>query len=151
MMTNLMIYLGRILLSLGLGLFIGWEREEQDKNAGLRTISLVTLGATLVVIMTLRWDIYTLKNSFDAIRAIAYYLVAIGFVGGGIISYKKGKLKGVTTASLLLPMAVIGILIGMGEFILAIVSGLLVYFILKLKYIKITFEKRRKRCRRKRK
>ena len=150
MIENLIIYLGRILVSLMIGLFIGWEREAQDKEAGLRTISLITLGATLVVIMTLRWDIYSLNNSFDAIRAIAYYLVGIGFVGGGIISYRKGKIKGITTASLLLPMAVIGILVGMGEFLLAIVSGLLIYFILKLKHIKVTFEKRRKRCRRKR-
>ena len=41
------------------------------------------------------------------------FLVGIGFVGGGTISFKKGHIKGITTASLLLPMAVVGILVGM--------------------------------------
>lgn len=148
-MDLLLLDLFKLGTSLLIGLIIGWEREEQDKQAGLRTISLITLGATLVVMMTLKWDVYKLNNSFDAIRAIAYYLVAIGFVGGGIIYYNRGKLQGITTASLLLPMSIIGILIGMEEFTLAIISGILIYFILKLKYIKVTIEKRRKKCRRK--
>ena len=141
-----LMYLYRLGLALILSLFIGWEREQQHKYAGLRTISLITLGATLIVITTLRWDVYTgLKNSFDAIRAIAYYLVGIGFVGGGLIRQDKGKLLGLTTASLLLPMSVIGFLCGMGEYSLAIISALIIFFILKLKYIKITFERKAKR------
>jgi len=141
-------YLYRIGLALVLSLFVGWEREQQHKGAGLRTISLITLGATLIVITTLRWDIYTeLKNSFDAIRAIAYYLVGLGFMGSGLIRQKDGKLIGLTTASLLLPMSVIGFLCGMGEYILAIVSTLIIYFILKLKYFKITIAKTRKKRR----
>jgi len=143
-------YLYRIGLALILSLFIGWEREQQHKGAGLRTISLITLGATLIVITTLRWDIYTeLKNSFDAIRAIAYYLVGLGFMGSGLIRQKGGKLIGLTTASLLLPMSVIGFLCGMGEYTLAIVSTLIIYFILKLKYVKITIAKSRKKRKRK--
>ena len=146
-----LIYLYRIGLALILSLFIGWEREQQHKQAGLRTVSLITLGATLIVITTLKWDIYSgLNNSFDAIRAIAYYLVGIGFVGGGMIRQEKGKLIGLTTASLLLPVSVIGFLCGMGEYSLAIFSSLIIYFILKLKYVKITVEthrkKRDKRC-----
>ena len=86
-------YLYRIGLSLILSLFIGWEREQQHKQAGLRTVSLITLGATLIVIATLKWDNYTeLNNVFDSIRAISYYLVGIGFVGGGMIRQEKGKL-----------------------------------------------------------
>jgi len=146
-------YLYRIGLALILSLFIGWEREQQHKGAGLRTISLITLGATLIVITTLKWDIYKgLNNSFDAIRAIAYYLVGIGFVGGGLIRQKNGKLLGLTTASLLLPVSVIGFLCGMGEYILAVISAIIIFFILKLKYVKIRFEKvnrrRKRRCRR---
>ncbi len=144
-----LIYLYRIGLALILSLFIGWEREQQHKGAGLRTISLITLGATLIVILTLRWDVYTeLKNSFDAIRAIAYYLVGLGFMGSGLIRQKGGKLVGLTTASLLLPMAVIGFLCGMGEYTLAIVSTLIIYFILKLKHVKITLTKTRKKRKR---
>ncbi len=146
-------YLYRIGLALILSLFIGWEREQQHKGAGLRTISLITLGATLIVITTLRWDIYAgLNNSFDAIRAIAYYLVAIGFVGGGLIRLKNGQVLGLTTASLLLPVSIIGFLCGMGEYSLAIISAIVIFFILKLKHVKVTYEKvkrrRKRQCRR---
>jgi len=84
------IYLIRLLVSFLLGFLVGYEREQQDKPCGMRTIIFITLGATLTVILTFKLDILKdLNNSFDAVRAIAYYLVAIGFVGGGIINRKK--------------------------------------------------------------
>ena len=66
-------------------------------------------------------------------------------MGSGLIMQKNGKVVGLTTASLLLPMSVIGFLCGMGEYILAIVSTLIIYFILKLKYVKRTIAKKRKK------
>lgn len=141
-----LIYLLRIALSFFLGLIIGIEREQQDKPAGLRTILFITLGATLTVIFSLKYT--NITESFDAIRAIAYYLVAIGFVGGGIIGRRQGKVEGITTAALLLPISVIGFMVGIGEYIFAIVATLLIYFVLKLKYLKIqliTKKQRRKR------
>jgi len=101
-MINYLIGIG---LSLLLSALIGFERESQDKSAGLRTTMLICLGATLTVIFTLELVkiAQPLGISFDMIRAIAYYLCALGFVGGGII-YKCGKeLRGITTAALLLP------------------------------------------------
>ncbi len=148
------VYLYRIAVAIILSLLIGWEREQQHKGAGVRTISLVTLGATLIVIVTLRWDMYkALNNSFDAIRAISYYLASLGFMGSGLIRQKNGNITGLTTASLLLPMAIVGFLCGMGEIGLAIVASVIIYFILKLKYVKFKMAKvrrkrRRKRCKR---
>jgi putative Mg2+ transporter-C (MgtC) family protein len=140
------IYLDLIKIGLSLlcGLLLGYDREQTDKPCGLRTVSLICFGATLITIMTFKLVKYELN--FDAIRAIAYYLVAIGFVGGGIINQQKGKITGITTASLLLPISIIGFLIGLEEFLLAGVATLGIYLILKLKYIRIKFEtKRRKR------
>jgi putative Mg2+ transporter-C (MgtC) family protein len=119
-------------LSLLLGLFIGYEREKADKPCGIRTITFIMLGATLIVLATLKWDIYALNNTFDAIRAIAYYLVAIGLMGG-IIGRRNGKFEGTTTASVLLPLTIVGFLCGMGEFGLAVISTLIIYGVLKLK------------------
>ena len=145
-----LVYLFRIGLSFLLGLIIGLEREQQDKPAGLRTVLLIMIGATLTVIFSLRY--LGVVEKFDAIRAIAYYLVAIGFVGGGIIGRKQGKIEGITTASLLLPISLIGFLCGIGDYFLAIIATLIIYLILKLKYLKIKIQliikkkKRRQKC-----
>ena len=137
-----LIYLLRIGLAVLLGLIIGLEREQQDKNAGLRTILLIMLGACLITVFSLNYVKITkeIGISFDAIRAIAYYIVAIGFVGGNIVGRKQGKVSGLTTSAVLLPTAVIGFLCGTGEYILAIVATILIYGILKLKYLKIKIQ-----------
>ena len=145
-------YLIGIGLSLLLSSLIGFEREQQDKSAGLRTTMLICLGATLTVIFTLELIKIAkpLEMSFDMIRAIAYYLVAIGFVGGGIIHRSGKKLKGITTSSLLLPVAVVGFFCGLGAYMLAVVSAICVYLILKLKYVKVRIETYNKKKRGKR-
>lgn len=138
----------KIILSLICGLLLGYDREQTDKPCGLRTVALICFGATLVTIMTFKLVKYDLK--FDAIRAIAYYLVAIGFVGGGIINQQKGQVTGITTASLLLPISIVGFLIGLEEFALAGIATLGIYFILKLKYFRIKISTIKKKRRRKR-
>ena len=136
----MIIYLARIGLSLLLSALIGSEREYNEKPAGLRTIMSICLGATLIAIFTLKF-IKTIGLNFDAIRGIAYYLVAIGFVGGGIIN--KGE--GITTASILLPVTILGFFCGLGYYILATVSGLCIYGILIMPYIMIKLKKLFKR------
>jgi len=143
MITEYLIKLG---LSLLLGSIIGYEREKNDKPAGVRTIMSLCYGATLISMVTLEMaKMSTIITDFDAIRGIAYYLVAIGFVGGGIIRIHKGKIEGITTASILLPVTIMGILIGLGKFELAILSFFGILIILMLKYVKIKvklFEKK---------
>ena len=145
-------YLIGIGLSLLLSGLIGFERESQDKSAGLRTTMLICLGATLTVIFSLELVkiVKPLEMSFDMIRAIAYYLVAIGFVGGGIIYRSGKKLKGITTSALLLPVAVVGFFCGLGAYMLAGVSAICIYLILKLKYVKVRIETYNKKKRGKR-
>jgi len=133
-------YLLRLGVSTLVGLIMGSDRERWNKPCGLRTVTFIIMGATLVTLLTLKLDSITLNNSFDAIRAIAYYLVAIGFVGGGLITQNKGKIEGTTTAALLLPVAVIGVLIGLGAYSLGLTAALAVYLVLKLKYFQIEFQ-----------
>ena len=135
-------YLGRIALSILLSALIGIEREKEDKPAGLRTIMLICLGATFTVIFSLEYAKVT-NLSYDAIRAIAYYLCAIGFVGGGIITRAKGKLEGITTSALLLPVTVIGLLCGIGSYILATMGTVIIFGILKIKYLEVKIKMRR--------
>ena len=126
--------------SLVYSLILGYDREKADKPCGLRTIVFICLGATLTVIFTFK--LHKFNVDFDAIRAIAYYLVAIGFVGGGIITHKRNEIDGVTTASLLLPVAIIGFFCGIGELILAGIITLLCFGILKFKYVTNKLEAR---------
>jgi putative Mg2+ transporter-C (MgtC) family protein len=133
-MTELLIHLTKIGIAVVLGIFLGWEREQSHKNAGLRTTTLVMLGATLFTIISI--ILREVEGNYDIGRIIAYAVVGIGFLGTGIIAKGKNR-AGVTTASLLWAVVGIGILCGLGEFALAVISSLVIYFILKLKYIRI--------------
>ena len=152
--TLLVQYLARIGLSMALGLFIGYEREGQKKPAGVRDVALVTLGATLCAIISLELVNIGLQFPapirYDLGRIIAYTIVAIGFLGSGVIIQNKKGVEGITTSTMLWSMVAVGLLCGIGQYVLAIVSEICIYFILKLKHITISFEKRkngRKRCR----
>ncbi len=140
-MTDLFINLTKIGIAVLIGIFLGWEREQSNKEAGLRTTILVILGATLFTIISIM--LREINGNYDLGRIIAYSIAGIGFLGTGIIA--KGKRgSGITTASLLWSVVGIGILCGLGEFQLALISALLIYFILKLKYIKISITNKRK-------
>lgn len=137
----------RIGISLGIGLLIGFEREASDKPAGVRTIALVTLGATLFTLIALRLvdiaEILSVASRYDFGRILAYLVVAVGFLGSGVIRMGK-KSEGITTAAVLWCVVALGILAGLGEYLLVIIAGLIVYLILASKYIKIKISKRRK-------
>lgn len=123
-------------LALLLGTLIGWEREKEDKPAGVRTCIIVTFSATLAMILAFK--LQALGNT-DLARIPAYCLVGINFLCSGVIIVNKTKLEGITTSALLLFLVVIGLLCGVGEYILASFSTLIIYFTLKIKYIKIKY------------
>ena len=123
-----------LIIATCLGLIVGWEREIRDKPAGLRTITFITLGAALSVIFTKEFiPIMTDKMNFDSIRLIAYYIVALGFVGGGITAKISNRVHGITTASLLLPMAFVGLFCGLGKIRYAVIVTAIIFIVLKLK------------------
>lgn len=132
-MTENLIKIG---LSLILGLFIGREREAEDKPVGLRSCALITISMTFLMILNLKLHQLFL-NSIDIGRIPSYCIASIGFLGSGIIIFNKKGIEGVTTASTLLALVTIGLLCGIGEFMLAIILDFIIFFILKLKYLNI--------------
>jgi len=123
----------KILLALVLSSLIGYEREASNKSAGLRTCMLVTLSSTMVMIFS---ELMLSRGlTMDAVRAPSYILTGIGFIGGGVIMSKGGKVEGITTAALMLILVPLGLLIGMGEYSLATICTIIIYFVLKLKHI----------------
>ncbi len=137
------IHIIKIALTLILSAIIGWEREQNKKTVGVRDLILVTLGATIFSILAL--ELVNLASTFsqpvryDFGRIIAYTIIGIGFLGSGIIVQNKNKVEGVTTAGTLWAMVSVGLLIGIGQLGLAILTAGCIYFILKLKYIRVKF------------
>ena len=114
----------KLIVALALGLIVGIEREFVGKEAGTKTYSLVTLGAALFTILS--FD----PNFPDPSRIIAQIITGIGFIGAGLIIFHENKIHGLTTAAGLWTMAGVGVAVGMGYYFLAVVSALLVLFIL---------------------
>ncbi len=115
----------RLLLAVGLGALIGFERELKHRPAGLRTHMLVSLGATVFTVISLSFDV-------EPARIAAGIVTGIGFLGAGNIIAQKGHIRGVTSAATLWVVAGIGLCVGVGQYLIAIISALLVFAILQL-------------------
>lgn len=108
----------KAILSLALGVILGLEREMKDKAAGLRTITIISLGSTLFTIMSYKIGLIT---DTETTRIASYIVSGIGFLGAGVI-FKDGlSINGLTTASIIWVAAAIGMTIGFGYFSTAII------------------------------
>jgi putative Mg2+ transporter-C (MgtC) family protein len=117
----------RLLISVVLGGLIGFEREKKVKPAGLRTNMLVCLGSCLFTIVSVT------GFSVDPARVAAGIVTGIGFLGAGSIIATGGQIVGITTAATLWVVSGIGLVVGIGDYVVAIVSTILVYLILIVK------------------
>lgn len=111
----------KLFLAVAIGGLIGLERELHAKAAGLRTITLITVGATLFTMFSLE---------FQDDRVIANIVTGVGFLGAGAILFSEGRVKGLTTASSIWVSAALGMGIGLGKYWLAGVAALIVFCIL---------------------
>lgn len=121
----------RLLLSLVLGLVIGGERELRGRDAGLRTFTLIVLGSTVAMILSI-WipQIYPNFLNGDPGRIAAQVITGIGFLGAGAIVRGKGSIQGLTTAASIWTAAVIGMAVGAGLYNGAILVTALTLFVL---------------------
>ncbi len=122
-----------LLIAALLGGIVGFERERSGKVAGLRTHTLVSLGAALLSLISLR--MYELLPSVNGQTGFDYHLVAniivgIGFIGAGTILKRENKIEGTTTAASLWVVAAIGIASGLRLYSEAVTATLIVYAIL---------------------
>ena len=116
-----------------LGMAIGFEREHRRKPAGLRTYTLVALGAALFTAISIA--VYNIFPSISGVSGYDYHLVAnivvgIGFIGGGLIFMRGGHMEGLTTAAGLWATAAVGMAAGFGLYAIAVYAAILVLFIL---------------------
>jgi len=125
--------ISQLLLAAFLGGLIGLEREYMRKEAGLRTYSLVSLGAALFTIIS--YEVFELfvgraEIDFDPTRIIGQIVLGIGFLGAGLIIFRGLHIEGLTTAAGLWVAAAIGTTVGVGLFFLAVFSTFLAILIL---------------------
>ena len=104
----------RLITALGAGLLIGFERQWHHKSAGLRTNTLVSVGAAVFVLLSI---LVTEKGTGDITRIIGQVVTGIGFLCAGII-FKEGlSVHGLTTAVTVWCCSAVGCLAAAGYFI----------------------------------
>ncbi|WHF04035.1 MgtC/SapB family protein, partial [Treponema pallidum] len=104
----------RLLLSFVSGLAIGLERSSKLQAAGLRTHTLICVGATGVMLLSLCVSEITGDHIGDPGRIAAQVVSGMGFLGGGAILKMGANVKGLTTATTIWVTAGIGLVIGAG-------------------------------------
>ena len=107
------------------GALIGFERERADKPAGLRTYMLVCEGAALFMICSIMLGDQVARSTgdpYDPSRIASTVVQGIGFLAGGVILTSGRKVLGLTTAAAMWVTAALGLLIGAGFYVIALVS-----------------------------
>ncbi len=128
LIQNLNIFLQLAVAAL-LGGIIGIERSVAHKMAGMRTYALVSMSATLfIVISNIVTAQYIGITNFDPLRMASQVVVGIGFIGAGLIIFKRSKLRGLTTAAGLWVAAGIGMAVGYELYAIAVFVSALTIF-----------------------
>jgi putative Mg2+ transporter-C (MgtC) family protein len=117
----------RLAVAAALGGAIGMEREIREREAGLRTHLLVSLGAALFTLVSAyAWRDFSFSNEagvvFDPTRIAAQIVTGIGFLGAGAIIRQGLSIRGLTTAATLWVVAAIGMASGAGYYSAAVIT-----------------------------
>ena len=126
----------RLGLALLLSSAIGLEREIGQKSAGLRTYTLVGVGAAVFMLVSIYGFHDALRqghNVLDPSRVAAQIVSGIGFIGGGIIFVRRDTVRGLTTAAGVWVTAGVGMACG-GDLPLIAISTTVIYMIVAFVY-----------------
>ena len=119
----------RLLTSFLLAVPIGWDREREDRSAGVRTFPLVSVGSCGLILVASR----LIGNTGDIeSRVLQGLITGIGFIGGGAILKHEKIIHGTATAASVWNMAVIGASTAFGFYDLAIILALINLVTLRL-------------------
>jgi putative Mg2+ transporter-C (MgtC) family protein len=132
----------RLALAMVVGAVLGIERERLDRPAGLRTYMLVTEGACLFMIcaILLAEQIVRAGGVSDPGRIASTVVQGIGFIAAGVILTTGKEVVGLTTAAGLWVATALGLLIGAGFFVIAIIAAVAtVLALVVLRYVELEF------------
>ena len=114
----------RLAVATSLGAAVGIERELREREAGIRTHLLVSLGACLFTIVG-AYGFHGFGSNVDPTRVAAQIVTGIGFLGAGAIIREGISVRGLTTAASIWLVAAVGMLVGSGLYLLAVFTTVL--------------------------
>ena len=121
-----------LIVAVLLGGAIGFERQWRQRLAGLRTNTLVSLGAAIFVVFESQF------TDVSPTRVAAQVVTGIGFLGAGVILREKGSVVGMTTAATIFLEAAMGMAAGSG---LYKISGFVCFVVLFALVVLVQIEK----------
>ena len=131
----------RLGAALALGALVGIERELVGKEAGVRTLMLISGGATMFTLVAIMLPYFiatpdavrdTIINNSGFLMVIANIVMGAGFIGAGIIIKTQEHVHGLTTATMVWVTAAIGILVGLGATEFAVAASFIITTLLYL-------------------
>lgn len=125
--TDAINWIIRIFIAAACGFVIGMERKSRSKEAGIRTHTIVCMAAAIMMVVSKYGFSDQIPNQDgirggDSARIAAQVVSGIGFLGAGIIFYKRDFLHGLTTAAGIWATSGIGLAIGAGMLVIGVFS-----------------------------
>ena len=111
-------YLARVIIGGILGIFMGIERSHRQKEAGIGTHFIVACAAALLTCISL-WFKKDAGDMGDGARIAAQIVSGVGFLGAGMIFFRRESMRGLTTAAGIWATAAIGMCTATGMYLLA--------------------------------
>ncbi|MGE0023473.1 MAG: MgtC/SapB family protein [Hyphomicrobium sp.] len=125
----------RLVMATVLGGMLGWDREEKDRPAGLRTYMMVALASAVFTVLTFQiYDTISTNESnvnADPIRIIEAVTAGVAFLAAGTIIQGRDSVRGLTTGAGMWMAGALGVAAGAGHYLLAIFASLLAFAILR--------------------
>jgi putative Mg2+ transporter-C (MgtC) family protein len=112
-----------------LALPIGWNREQEERSAGLRTFPLVSMASCGFVMIAI--EVLTIESDAQA-RIMEGLITGIGFIGGGAILKHGNRAQGTATAASLWATGAMGAAVGYGELDIAVILSSVMFVTLVL-------------------
>lgn len=122
-------HLAALVFAYLLALPIGWDRERNERSAGLRTFPLVAIAACGFIQAA---ETVTAGNAEATARVVEGLINGVGFIGGGAILVGKASTRGTATAASLWATGAIGAAVGLGAFDTAIVLSVVTFATLRI-------------------
>lgn len=129
--VNIQTSMFRLGMSLLVGGIIGFERQHSKHYAGFRTFTLICVGSTVMMLVSLYLpQAFYGTYSSDPTRVAGQVVTGIGFLGAGAIIQSKGAIKGMTTAASIWMVSALGLAIGAGMYEVSLVGMVVTLFVL---------------------
>ncbi|MEA3343420.1 MAG: MgtC/SapB family protein [archaeon] len=121
----------KMIFAVSMGFIIGRERQRVKKSAGLRTHIIVCLSSATVVAVSMA----AFPDADSGARTIGAIITGIGFLGAGQIMTSGGRVSGITTAASIWANALIGIVVGLGYYLVAFVATMIMLLTFRMRKV----------------